>query len=94
MRKFFHGSKANPIPVPSGDMNRYVPSEYEYIRRTVGPYRRTMQALLNVNGRSMDMITVMTPEGEEHIFYFDISGPMDRWKTIFQDAARKMGIPT
>ena len=92
MKRFNHGSAEAPISVPSQHMDRYVPSEYAFIRKTIGPYQTTMQALLNVKGRSVDKITVRTPQGDLHTFFFDISGPMDKWGAIFRDAAKKMGL--
>ena len=92
MKRFNHGSAEAPISVPSQHMDRYVPSEYAFIRKAIGPYQTVMQALLNVKGRSVDKITVRTPQGDLHTFFFDISGPMDKWGAIFRDAAKKMGL--
>lgn len=68
-----YGSKENPLQVPG-----YVAGEYAYMRKMLGPYRRTQQSLLDVNGRMIDLLEVQTPDGKNHSFYFDVSGPMNQ----------------
>lgn len=68
-----YGSKENPLQVPG-----YVAGEYAYMRKVLGPYRRTRQSLLDVKGRMIDLLEVQTPDGKNHSFYFDVSGPMNK----------------
>jgi hypothetical protein len=80
-----YGSKEAPLRVPG-----YIAGEYEYIRKKLGSYRTTFQALLDVNGRMIDKIVVQTPDGKSHDFFFDVSGPMSQMATKLKAAWEEM----
>jgi hypothetical protein len=67
-RVMVHGSKVDPIVV------RGVPAEYAYMFHTIGPYTRKMQALLDVDGKNLDLLQVVDQGGRLHEFYFDYDG--------------------
>jgi hypothetical protein len=83
-----YGSKNVPLQVPG-----YVAGEYAFIQKKIGPYRRTMQSLLNVNGRHIDRIDVVDGKGVKHAFFFDVSGPMDegtrKLKAVWEEMKRE-----
>lgn len=92
MKQFTHGSAEAPLSTGDQSRDRYVGSEYQHIHRAIGPFETTMQALLSVDGRSVDKIVVKTPAGDQHTFFFDIDAPMKSWRNTFEKAAKKMGI--
>lgn len=80
-----YGSKEDPLQVPG-----YVAGEYAYMRKVLGPYRRTRQSLLDVKGRMIDLLEVQTPDGKNHSFYFDVSGPMNKFAAKLKAAWEQM----
>lgn len=73
-----HGSKEIPIQIQEEDTRCQVPWEYAHIRRIIGPYKFFGQALLLVNGKHLDLVTVVDRSGKKHAFYFDISSKLEK----------------
>lgn len=67
-----YGSAEEPLMVPG-----YIAGEYAFIRKKIGPYERISQSLLRLGNRSVDRIVVKDDAGSRHVFYFDVSGPLD-----------------
>jgi len=72
-----HGSPEEPILVEEMREDRYIKWEYEKIAKTIGFYRRCMQALLMTVDRQIDRIVVREANRTHHVFYFDVS---KQWK--------------
>lgn len=83
------GTRTEPI-INSGSDQDYVKWEYAYITQQIGPYNRERQALLNMNGKFIDEITVRDEDGKIHTFYFDNSGPMNRMMNKLKDTYEGM----
>ena len=47
--------------------------EYKWIADHYPGYKTKMQALQNKNGKSYDVLTIVTSDGAEKVIYFDIS---------------------
>ena len=68
-----HGSLENPIVVEEMRDDRYIQWMYEQISRTIGFYRRCMQAMLMADNKQVDRIVVREANRTHHVFYFDFS---------------------
>ena len=79
--KELHGSPEKPIPLGEKRIRKYVAWEYEEIGRVVGIYHRCFQQLFEDKTRtpkfSMDRLVVRDIKGNHHVFYFDISEPIN-----------------
>jgi hypothetical protein len=54
--------------------------ENEWIYDRIGRFRRTGGGTGQLNGRRYDVIDVITPSGETHKFFFDITEAWNNWK--------------
>jgi hypothetical protein len=79
--KELHGSLEHPIPVEETRINRYVAWEYKHIGRVLPPYHRCFQQLfedrIHEPRISIDRVVVRDIKGNHHVFYFDVSAPMN-----------------
>lgn len=86
--KELHGSPEAPIAVPN--IEKYVAWEYSQIDKIVGLYHRCLQQLFKDYNRvpkfSMDRLVVRDIKGNHHVFYFDISAPINADTIIMEQA--------
>lgn len=80
-KKELHGTLEAPIPVKETRVRKYVAWEYEEIGRVMGLYHRCQQQLFEDREKkprvSVDRIVVRDLQGKHHVFYFDISVPIN-----------------
>ncbi|MFB3785200.1 MAG: hypothetical protein ACE15F_02400 [bacterium] len=50
-----------------------VREEYDWIRDEYPNFSPCLQALLEIEGKKYDMMTIQSPEGEQRNVYFDLS---------------------
>ena len=67
-----------PIIVNEESTIKGIRSEYDYIEKEVGEkrdqwIRKTQMVMHGPNGKTIDLITVVTSDGREHYFSFDVS---------------------
>ncbi len=69
------GSSVEKAVVICGAKNSMdgVPAEYAWLGKKYKGYETVEQALLNVDGKSYDRVTIKTKRGKEVVVYFDIS---------------------
>ncbi len=85
-----HGSFAEPIKVEEMDKDRYIKWEYNYILKMF-LYHKCLQQLLSDEKfvKRVDRVVVRDYGGKHHIFYFDITEPMQledkRFKQVLKD---------
>jgi hypothetical protein len=88
--KEMHGTKEKPLPLGETRIKKYVAWEYEEIGRILGIYHRCFQQLFQDTKQSprvsMDRIAVRDIKGNHHVFYFDISGPINEDLVIREKA--------
>lgn len=88
--KELHGSMEKPIPVEETRNRKYVPWEYNEISRIAGLYHRCQQQLFEDRTKtpkvSVDRIVVRDIKGNHHVFYFDISKPINDDLVIMEQA--------
>ena len=89
-----HGTQENPIPVEDlrTDDGQYVQWEYVYAGKTIGYADRCGQFLLQEGEKAVDRIVFRLPEGQHHVFYFDISRQRKQVKSDFEKVFRAKGI--
>jgi hypothetical protein len=54
--------------------------ENEWIYDRIGRFRREAGGTGQLNGRRYDVIDVITPKGDKHKFFFDITEAWNNWK--------------
>jgi hypothetical protein len=54
--------------------------ENEWIFDRIGRFRRESGGTGQLNGRRYDVIDVITPKGDKHKFFFDITEAWNNWK--------------
>jgi hypothetical protein len=88
--KEMHGTKEKPLPVAETRIKKYVAWEYDEIGRILGIYHRCYQQLFQDGEKtprvSMDRLVVRDIKGNHHVFYFDISGPINEDLVIREKA--------
>lgn len=88
--KELHGSLEHPVPVGDVRDGKYVPWEYQEISRIAGLYHRCQQQLFEDGTKtpkiSVDRIVVRDIKGNHHVFYFDISKPINDDLVIMEQA--------
>jgi hypothetical protein len=68
------------VAVPGDVQDDGFKFENEWIYGRIGRFRRTGGGVGQLNGRRYDVIDVITPSGEKHKFYFDITEAWNNWK--------------
>ncbi len=61
------------ILIEASNTREGIAAEYDHLRRFYPGWRRTRQALLRQNGRVYDELTIVSPENETRLIYFDIT---------------------
>lgn len=87
--KELHGSMEKPIPV--GEVGeKYVAWEYAFIDKALPPYHKCFQQLFEDKEASprkcVDRVVVRDVAGRHHVFYFDISVPMNARSVKYEQA--------
>jgi len=72
-----HGSVEAPIKVLELRQDRYVPWEYGHIDGKITLPKRCLQVLIEKNGRRIDRIVIRDAGFNHHVFYFDVTEPLD-----------------
>jgi hypothetical protein len=79
--KELHGSMDKPIPVDDTRAGHYVKWEYEHMGRVLPPFNRCYQQLFEDREKSprvsVDRLVVRDISGKHHVFYFDVSIPIN-----------------
>lgn len=92
--KELHGSMEKAIPVEETRNRKYVPWEYNEISRIAGLYHRCQQQLFEDRTKtpkiSVDRIVVRDVKGNHHVFYFDISKPINEDEVLMKKAYEDM----
>ena len=68
------------VAVPGDATDDGFKFENEWIYDRVGRFRRVSGGTGQLNGRRYDVIEVITPAGENHKFFFDITEAWNNWK--------------
>lgn len=88
--KELHGTLEQPVPVGDVRDGKYVPWEYQEISRIAGLYHRCQQQLFEDRTKtpriSVDRIVVRDVKGNHHVFYFDVSKPINDDLVIMEQA--------
>ena len=73
-------STETAVAVPADVTDDGFKFENEWIYDRIGRFRRTGGGTGQLNGRRYDVIDVITPSGEKHKFFFDITEAWNNWK--------------
>jgi hypothetical protein len=66
-------SYENAVVIQEKSESAGVTAEYKWIREHYPGSRTKMQALHNKNGKTYDVLSIVTANGAEQLIYFDIS---------------------
>ncbi len=66
-------SCASAIALHASDETAGVQAEYDWLGQHYPGYRTDSQALIDCSGKSADLLTITTAQGEQRKVYFDIS---------------------
>ena len=91
-----HGSLEEPIEIQDKrtDKGRYIRWEYEFIGKALGFYHKLGQKLLkSPKDRMVDENLVKEANGQEHLFYFDVTEVLLADQKMLEKAASEMGLP-
>jgi len=73
-------STETAVAVPADAPNGGFDFENNWIYDHIGRFRRQSGGTGQLNGRRYDVVEVITPSGEKHKFYFDITENWANWK--------------
>jgi hypothetical protein len=67
-------SAEKAIVIRANSENEGVSEEYRWLKKQYPGYTRKGQALVPMNGKNYDVLSITTADGVEKAIYFDISG--------------------
>lgn len=90
-----HSTPMEPIKVADERLKKYVAWEYEHIGRALKyPFKRCQQQMIQDKDQipvfTIDRISVRDTQSVHHVFYFDISVPINQERDLYEKAYADM----